>query len=177
MNDIVVATDNLSEEFHRIVTSSSEWTIDCVEIGLDSIMDDGIVKDIPILSTITLIYKLGSDIHARHNLKKLAVFLQSIKNNLAGEQKRNDYYNKFKADKKFRNKELEYVLIILDRYIEYDKPSKLAKIYLAYINEEINWNEFVTYSQIIDSFLPGDYEVLKNGDFYSTNKKGLHRAR
>ena len=46
--------------------SLKEESIACIgeyaEIGLDAVMEDGILKDIPIVSTVIAVYKIGSSI-------------------------------------------------------------------------------------------------------------------
>ena len=66
-------------------------------------------------------------------------------------------------DQKIRNKELAYLMVVLDKYINLDKPQMLAKIYLSYLNGEIIWNEVMKYSEVIDRLLPGDIELLAVG--------------
>ena len=123
--------------------SLAEESISCIseyaEIGLDAVMEDGILKDIPIVSTAIAIYKIGSSIKERHNLKKLLVFLNELNNGILDEQKRKEYQQKFQNNEKFRNQEIEYLLVLIDRYINYDKPQMLAKLYLAYLDGTIIW--------------------------------------
>ena len=150
-------SDSLTEEV-------SCWVSEFVEIGIDSLLDDGLTKDIPFLSTITSIYKIGSTIHERHHLKKLAIFLNEINRGVADEEKRQSYRRKFVTQKEYRSSELEYVTIVLDHYIGFDKAGMLAKLYIAYLDESIDWIEFKKYGEVIDRFLPGDASVLIRAD-------------
>ena len=147
-------SDSLTEEVSGCVG-------EFLEIGIDSLLEDGLTKDIPFLSTISSVYKIGNTIRERHHLKKLAVFLNEINRRVADEEKRQTYRKKFTSQKEHRNSELEYVTIVLDHYIDFDKPEMLAKLYLAYLDGFIDWNEFKKYAEIIDRFLPGDYAELK----------------
>lgn len=133
---------------------------DIIEVGLDSISEDGIIKDTPFISTAISMYRIGHSIHDRHSLKKLAVFLDQINQGIQNESTRQRYIKKFQENKKFRDKELEFVLILIDRYVGYDKPQMLAKLFLSYLNEDITWTEFSVYAEIVDRFLPGDAELL-----------------
>ncbi len=134
---------------------------DLVEVGLDAIIDDGILKDIPLFSTAISVYKIGNSIKDRHNIKKLAVFLNEINNRIANEEKRAKYRQKIQENAKFRTQELEYILVLIDRYINYDKPKMLAKLYLAYLDDTIIWEELTMYSEIIDRLFLLDYNILK----------------
>lgn len=156
--------DSLKEESIACIS-------DLVEVGLDAIMDDGILKDIPILSTAVAVYKIGSSIKERNNLKKLIVFLNALNSGILDERKRNEYQQKFKSNEKFRNQEIEYLLVLIDRYISYDKPQLLAKLYLAYLDGIIIWEELTMYAEVIDRFL-----LLDCGTLISANGKvTVHR--
>lgn len=144
--------------------SLKEDTVSCIgeyaEIGLDAVMEDGLLKDIPIVSTAIALYKIGGSIKERHNLKKLVIFVKELGNGIVDEQKRQSYQKKFTTNEKFRNQELEYILILIDRYIGSDKPRMLAKLYLAYLDEIIIWEEFTMFAEIVDRFLPLDCRTL-----------------
>ena len=51
---------------------------DLAEVGLDAVMDDGILKDIPILSTVVGLYRIGHTIRERHEIKQLALFVAEL---------------------------------------------------------------------------------------------------
>ena len=158
-----------------LADSLKEESIACIsefaEIGLDAIMDDGILKDIPILSTAVAVYKIGSSIKERNNLKKLIVFLNALNNDILDQQKRDEYRQKINSNDKFRNQEIEYLLVLIDRYISYDKPQLLAKLYLAYLDGFIIWEELTMYAEVIDRFLLLDYGTLISAD----GKVTVHR--
>ena len=152
-------SDSLKED---VVSCVSEFA----EIGLDAIMNDGILKDVPIVSTAVSLYKIGNSFKERHNIKKLIVFLNEFNNGIENPKKRRAYREKFSANDSFRNQQIEYLLVLIDRYISYDKPLMLAKLYLAYLDDLIDWNAFSSYAEIIDSFLPGDRErLIEEGPF------------
>lgn len=142
-------SNSLTEEVSGI-------TGEYVEIGLDALIEDGPFKDIPIVSTFMSVYRIGNSIWERHHVAKLIAFLNEINKGIVDEEKREKYREKFSGNDKFRNQELEYILILIDRYISFDKPQMLAKLYLAYLDCKITWQEFTQYAEIIDRFLPGD---------------------
>ena len=146
-------SNSLTEEVSGI-------TGEYLELGLDALVEDGLLKDIPIVSTAVAVYKIGKSIRERHYVAKLVSFLNGINNGIVDEEKREKYRKKFATNEKFRNQELEYILILTDRYIGFDKPQMLAKLYLAYLDEIINWMTFIKYAECIDRFLPGDQLVL-----------------
>ena len=144
--------------------SLTEEVADCVgefaELGLDSIMEEGLLKDIPFISTAISIYRIGKTIHDRQYVKKLAIFIDEINKSAADETRLEDYREKFHNNDKFRCKELEYVMVLIDRYIGLEKPRMFAKLYLAYLDEKITWILFAEYAEILDRLLSSDIECL-----------------
>lgn len=146
--------DSMSNEVETIATS-------LLEVGLDAVMDDGILKEVPILSTAVSLYKIGTSIKERHQVKKLAAFVAGLNNGITDEEKREYYKSAVKDDPKKRNKELEYILVLIDRYIHSGKAGMLAKLYLAYLDEDIDWNTFSKAAEVLDRLLPGDFQELE----------------
>lgn len=141
------------------------------ELGLDSIMDDGILKEIPFVSTAISMFHIGKSIKERYHIRKMIIFLNEINNHSISEEKRVKYKEKILSDEKKRNQELEYLMVVIDRYLSYDKPKMLAKLYLAYLDDRISWIEFLKYSEVIDRFLHGDCEFLINEHLRSNLKE------
>lgn len=146
-------------------------SVDCIsdlaEVGLDSILEDSLFKDVPIISTAISLYKIGNGLKDRYNLKKTFIFINEMNKGIADEEQRQEYRTKFKNNDNFRNQEIEYLLVLIDRYISYDKPKMLAKIYLAYLDDTLTWEEVTMYSEIVDRFIYGDLQMLKEGNQYS----------
>lgn len=165
-------SNSLTEEVSGI-------TGEYLELGLDALVEDGLFKDIPIVSTAVAVYRIGKSIREKHHVAKLISFLNEINNGIVDGEKREVYREKFATNEKFRNQELEYILILTDRYIGFDKPQMLAKLYLAYLDERINWMTFIKYAECIDRFLPGDQLVLDSTEIekaqYNDNYDAVSR--
>lgn len=145
--------ESLTEEVSGLVGEYAE-------LGLDALVEDGLFKDVPVISTITAVYRIGKSFRERHHLAKLISFLNAINKGIVDEEKRNSYREKFTSNEKFRNQELEYIMVLIDRYISLDKPQMLAKLYLAYLDEKIIWEEFTMYAEVVDRFLLLDCRTL-----------------
>ena len=94
------------------------------------------------------------------SIAKLISFLNEFNKGIADEEKRAKYRQKFISNEAFRNQELEYILLLTDRYISFDKPQMLAKLYLSYLDDEIIWQEFTMYAEVVDRFLMLDCNTL-----------------
>lgn len=166
----------LSNSFKNSITDETTEIVSNIgEIGLDAFLNDGLLKNIPFLSTVVSVYKIGNSLHDQYHLKKLCVFLEEINASIEDKNKRQDYINKFVSKRSFRDKELEYIIILIERCIGMEKPKMIAKLYLAFLYKDINWDSFTMYAEVIDRFLPGDFIVLSNGGITLTNHDG-HEA-
>lgn len=124
--------NSISGDVTSVVSSS-------LELGIDAITKEGILKDIPIVSTAISIYKIGHNIHERMYLKKLASFVSAFNNSDIDDKTREHYKEKISQNRNKRNKELEYILIIIDRYLHVDKAKMLAEYYIAYLDDLISF--------------------------------------
>lgn len=156
--------NNLSLSMSQSITAEcSDLVSSIAEVTLDSVIEDGLLREIPVISSAISIYKIGTSLRERHGIIKLYRFVKALNNGLQDEQQREKYILEFQRDQKTRNKELSYLLILLDKYIALDKPKMLAKVYLAYLNASITWLDVMKYSEVIDRLLPGDMERLEEG--------------
>lgn len=137
-----------------------EFAGDAIEFGADLCMDDGILKDIPFVGTAFKLYSIGSKVYDRHSFGKLYAFIVAINNGGYSKEDKEKRRKKFVENEAFRKQELEYLLVLIDRYIGFEKPQMLAQIYLAYIDGEIDWSELTKYAEVVDRFLPGDKEFF-----------------
>lgn len=138
----------------------AEYVGEMPEFTLDMFLKDGTFKDFPLFLGISSVYRIGKSIGEFAHYKKLIAFINAINNGIVDEQKRSDYAYKIKTNEQFRNKEMEYILVLIDRYVGTDKPAMLAKLYLAYLDDKILWVEFTMFAEVVDRFLPMDYKWL-----------------
>ena len=143
---------------------------DTIEIGIDSILTDDSLREIPIVNTIIGTFKFGQNIHDRNLLKQTMIFIQEFNNN-SNNEKVQKYISKYKKNitnnPKKAEIELGRVMIILNRNIDDIKSSILAKLYLSYIENKIDWSKFCDLSEVNEKMSTLDIEILK--DIYLNN--------
>lgn len=162
---------NLPEALSESLKENSVDTLsDVLEVGIDAFLDEGITRDIPILSTVMGIYRTGENINNLYLLKKLKVFVCAINDGIASKEDILKYKNKLQDSPKKRQQELEYILVLINRYINLEKPEMLAKLYLSYLDGIITWLELTKYSEVIDRFLPDDFNTLIAYDTFKTER-------
>ena len=150
---------SITKSFEQSISSKQlDLGVDTAEVILDSFMDDGILKEIPIVKYAVSAYKIVDDLKGRYFIRKLREFIVSFNSNLATADEVEQ--RKAKILSKNRDSELAYITILIDRYLDFKKPNILAKIYLAYLDNKISWDEFCAYSEIVDKLLLNDLSHL-----------------
>ena len=162
--------NNLQYSFRESLKKYGQpLVIDILESGLDANLNEGVIKEIPFISTAVSLYHIGKTVKERYHVRKMIEFIQEINKGIITEDKLNEYKKKFDSQEKFRIKELEYIVIIVDRYIGYNKPVMLARLYRAYLDGILKWTEFLVYSEVIDRFLASDFSTLTKKDLIIYN--------
>lgn len=152
--DLVSAfNDSLTSEI--ILTAT-----DLGEVALDSFLESGIIKDIPLLSTVVSLFKIGHSVGDAFYIKKLATFINEINRNAIVAEKLEKYKKSIHENPKKFKRDIEFILVLINRFIDSEKSKYLAKLYVAYLEEKIDWKDFVKYSQVIDQLFNADLEVI-----------------
>src|SRR6266496_2194250 len=166
MNEIKTISNSLEETIKD--TDLQDVTIDLAETLADTLLNDGIIKDIPILATIIGLGKTGLNIKDRLFLKKIIYFISELKNIPA--EKRNELITKIDSSGKYRIKVGEKLLYIIDKCEDHTTSQYVAILFSAFLNEEINYPDFLRGSTIIQKLLVQDLE-----QFLETETKQLER--
>lgn len=174
MNEIIpVFNDSL-------VIDSSSFISDYLELGIDNILDNEFLKSIPIVKSIIGLGKITKSIRNRNLVKNLAVFLNELNNGKINEEKLIKYKELLNNDNKKAEKELGRIIIILDQIIDNKKSAILSKLYKAYINQLIDWNMFIEFSEITNRIYVNDLDTLlliyKNELNSTKNREDLFRV-
>ena len=152
----------LVESFSNSIGSDIvEFTGETVEFTLDVCSgEDSILKEVPFVGAAVKLYNIGSKVHDKHSFYKLKSFITAVNSGTGNPEELDKRREKFLTNAKFRKQELEFLLILIERYIGFEKPNMLGKLYVAYINGVIDWNELSMYAEVVDRFLPGDWNLL-----------------
>jgi len=141
--------------FQKIEDVGQEY----LEFGIDAIFKRGI-RELPIVKSIVAGVKTVYIIHERNMIKNLAIFINELNDGSVNEIKKKEYQYKINTDSKFAEKELSRILILLHQYIDNEKAVILAKFFKAHINEEISWEEFCEFSEVLNRIFIQDIYLL-----------------
>lgn len=152
--------DKLQKSFDETIkkTNLTKITTDLGEIGLDSILEDGVLKDIPILGTIVNIGKSSLNIKDRLFTKKIIYFLSEIEN--INSMDRNKIISKIDKSEKYNIKVGEKILYILDNCDDHEKAKYIGKFFKILIQKTIDYEEFLRFCSVIESVFLEDFKYF-----------------
>lgn len=131
------------------------------ELLVDSFVEDGLVKDIPVVGTLLNIGKFTGNIRDRLFAKKLLFFLSELSNTTT--KQRANILRKLETEKRYRGKVGEKLIYIIDRCEDHIKAQVIARLFAAFINQSLSYSEFLRASSIVDSVYLDDLNIFISG--------------
>ena len=138
----------------------SDACSDMAELGIDSLLDDGVFKSIPVVSLLIGVGKTAQNIHDRNLLKQTIKFINTFNEKSISKEKINKYRKKIQSKPKYAEEELGRVIILLNSNVELKKSELLGKFYRAYVDETIDWDTFCELSDITSRLFVSDLQLL-----------------
>lgn len=161
-------TNNLEKEiFNKTFDLSSDYT----EVAIDVIINDDILKEIPIVKSLISFYNISSSLIARHNVKKVIIFLQEFHSKKVDSDKLERFKTKLEKDSNKKNEILETVLVLIEKFIDFEKSKILANLFLAHIENKLTWKDFKKLSFILNNLNPSGYVFLEKCADKNTSMK------
>ena len=112
---------------------------DTLEMGIDAILEEGLLREIPIFKTLLSIKNVYVSIRDRYFLKQTFVFIQELSSQKLTDEQLEKYRSELETDPIRAEKELGRVMVLLERMIEDSKSKMLADLYSACIRKELSW--------------------------------------
>lgn len=144
-----------------ILECNSDVLSDVSEIAIDFAFEESPLVELPIIKIINGIAKTGIAIRERNLMLKTLSFINKLNQNNIDSKEYEEYKKRIEENDKEVYKELEHVLIIIDKVVEKEKAEILANLYTAYVNKQITWERFKNLSLILDNFLIYDKVILR----------------
>jgi len=123
---------------------------DLMEVGFDALLNDGLLKDIPIVGMMVSVGKIAGSISNFLLTKKIIMFLYQLKDTSLDERKK--FLEELGSEK--RKNILENLMLILEKHDNYQKSELQGKLLSAYIKGEITVYDYdkLTYAvSLLDS--------------------------
>jgi len=118
------------------------------EVGIDTFITEGLLKDIPVVSTLIGIVKYAKSIPDFIFASKVNKFLSSLSS--IEQQKIDDFLNEIKEDKEKNNKAGQIVIFNLDAANCLKKAEIIGLLFKAYIQGKLNFETFEEMCNIVN---------------------------
>lgn len=123
---------------------------DGAELALDSVLTEGVLKELPIVGTVVRLAKAGQSIAEELFLRKLLRFLTELRSVPCEE--RSKLLGRYPDGSQGQRDLGENLLLTLERLDNVEKPTLLARFFTAYIREEIDYPTFSRLAQALERF-------------------------
>lgn len=173
--------DSIVPSIKKVIFNSSvkDLSAKVAEVGLDGIINNELLVQIPIVRAIVGIGKTAQNVRDRHFLKQTLQFTLSLNEGEISKEKLEKHKAKLDSDPEFAEEELGRVLVLLDSAIDSEKATIFAALYRSYVEEEINWDEFKEVSEITSRLFLSDLALLRDvrlGRVRDTTQCDAYRA-
>lgn len=145
---------------------SKDFLEDIVEVGIDSVLEEGLLKELPIVGFLVGTKNVVQNLRDRNLLNQTLQFIKEFNSGNIDMRKLAKYKELISNDSDKAEKELGRVLLILNQTIDIEKSKILANFYRNYINEKITWQDFCDFSFILNNLFLSDLPFLC--DIYNT---------
>jgi hypothetical protein len=155
MNELEQSIENTLE-----TSDLTEVNIDLAEITLDSFLNDGILKELPVVKTILAIGKFGLKIQELIFLKKVLKFLTQLDS--TSTEERSVFISKVEKDEEYNKKVGLALLLILDKLEDLEKPEIIGKLFSASVKGIIDYQMFLRLSNLVQKLFIPDFNSVLN---------------
>ncbi|MGM0582766.1 MAG: hypothetical protein ACQETL_18975 [Bacteroidota bacterium] len=169
MEEIIKMSNSFEEtlkdsNLHNISTGFAETIT-------DSLLEDGFMKEIPIVNTIVGLSKSAIRITDLLFLKKVISFLSEQE--FISQKDRIEMIDKIDSSKKYRMKVGEKLLYIIDKCDDYENSQYISMLFAGFIKGEIDYPDFLRASKIIERIYIGDLKKFIENDRTELNPTEL----
>lgn len=154
--------DKIIPTFKKTLFDASlgDVLVDMTEMGIDSLLDEGVLQSIPIVKLFIGIEKTAQNVHDRNLLRQTIKFINTFNAKTISPDALKKHREKLDQDPHCAEEELGRVIVLLNSNIDLKKSEILAKFYRAYICEKIDWLMFCELSDATSRLFVSDLEIL-----------------
>ncbi len=145
-----------------------EAALENAEALIDVLIDNEILKGIPVVGTAIKAIKGAGDIRDRLFAAKLSTFLKSLER--VGPDLKEKIRQRVAENPDQSRKVGETVLLLIDRLADLDKADIIAKVFIAYAFGHLKSNDFHRIVQAVDQAFVSDLNILHRS--HNLSKKG-----
>jgi len=133
---------------------------DSIEISVDCLLNDGLLKDIPLVNTIHSISDICNTISDKLLFTKINKFLFEL--DIIPMVERIKLFEKLEQEPKLRQKISIYLLELFDKIDDENKAKMIFKVFQAYNDEIIDYEMFYRLNKVIKDISSIDISKVRN---------------
>ncbi len=139
--------------------------LDLSEIAIDQFINEGLLKDIPIVNTVLALFKAGTSIKDALYIKKLLLFIGKVQE--VSKDKRVNFLKEISVIVEEKNRLFEKILGTIDKLDDSAKALLLGKIFKHLIVGNINLIQYYRITRVIEDMMLDEinYFFYKHGYF------------
>lgn len=156
MNEIKELSTSLEETLKD--SDLQNVTADLAEAFTDTLLNDGLLRDIPIIGTIIGLTKASISLNERLLIKKLIYFIAELKD--IDVEKRRKLISTIENSETQKIRVGEKLLYIIDKCEDHLTAKYVAVLFSSFLKEEISYTEFLRCSVIVQKLIIQDLELF-----------------
>jgi hypothetical protein len=145
-------------------TSISELTGGFSELVLDSFLEEGLLRDIPIFGFLYKSYKGVIGIRDRLFIKKILDFLVQLRN--IPQEKRVKFIEELDTSSQETVRVGQTLIMILDKLDDLNKSEVIGNLFKATVLEQLTYEDFTRLAAIVQRVYMADLKMLNNSSYY-----------
>jgi hypothetical protein len=127
---------------------TKDLVVDLGELGLDAALEEGVLKEIPVLKSIIACHKTWEAIHDQLFLRKIAGFLFACPRFTDAEKQK--FLNEHLNGPQSTTRLSDSIVLVLDRLDDLEKPPMVAQAFAALVRGEIDLGTFRRLTAAVD---------------------------
>lgn len=160
----------VKNEMRRVLfQEGKEKFIEFGEVSLDNFLEDGFLKDIPVVGSLFTAIKVGKTIKEYHFTKKLIRFISKLNNEVIEDDKLEEFKMRLYQDEEYASKVTETIFISIERLDKEIKAEVYARLFSKYIEGIYSWDDLIYHTDVIEQLFISDFTVIQK--LISINKK------
>jgi hypothetical protein len=160
--------NELASSLQKTIVSNGieELALDLGEPSIDTLIQSGLLNEIPILATLIGVGKTIASVRDLLFLKKIIYFLSSLDKVPVSE--REMVIKQIESSNEYSTRVGEKLLFIIDKCDDPKSAELVAKLFSALLKKEITYTEFLKSSRIVNDVYITDLKkfVLNERDFH-----------
>lgn len=141
---------------------------DYIEIAIDSFLQDGVLKDLPVIGSVVSLLKVGKTINDIFFTQKILYFLHGIKD--IPLDRRIEMIEKIDNDPNLRIKCGEFLLAIINKVDNIEKIKFISYLYKCYMTDQLETHVALKLIFIVERIFWADLIKLTKSDIKEINQ-------